>query len=185
MDMTGTRTVPAMSDVVWHALNDPETLKACIPGCESIDPDGENAYRMAMAAKVGPVSAKFTGSMRLADIDAPRSYTLRFEGSGGAAGFVKGEAHVMLVPDGAGTTLTYTAKAQVGGKLAQVGSRLIDGVARKMADDFFSRFVAALSRPGEKQLAEREPAKRARTMMYLAIAAVVVVLLLLLVFRAS
>src|SRR5438309_6228785 len=105
MEMTGSRAVPAPVDKVWVALNDPDTLKGCIPGCESIEPDGENAYRMVMAAKVGPVSARFTGKMRLSDIDAPRAYTLRFEGSGGIAGFVNGEARVTLVPEGDVTTL--------------------------------------------------------------------------------
>ena len=134
-------------DSVWKALNDPATLKACIPGCESIEPDGLNVYRMAMAAKVGPVSARFTGRMRLDEIQAPQSYTLRFDGTGGVAGFVNGEAHVTLTPadDGTTTTLAYTAKANVGGKLAQVGSRLIDGVAHKYTDEFFVQFVAAVT----------------------------------------
>src|SRR6185503_17108851 len=118
MEMTGTRSVPSPMVDVWQALNDPETLKACIVGCESIEPYGPDAYRMVMAAKVGPVAARFTGKMRLADIDAPRSYTLRFDGSGGVAGLVSGEARVSLTPaDGRATTLTYAAKAQVGGKL--------------------------------------------------------------------
>jgi uncharacterized protein len=146
MEMSGVRTVPAPVERVWHALNDTETLKGCIPGCESIEPDGENAYRMVMAAKVGPVSARFTGKMRLTDIDAPHSYTLHFEGSGGVAGFVNGKARVTLTSDGAGaTTLTYATTAQVGGKLAQVGSRLIDGAAQKLTDDSFTRFVAIVS----------------------------------------
>ncbi len=147
MELTSTRTVPAPVDTVWAALNDPETLKGCVPGCETIEPDGENAYRVAMAAKVGPVSAKFAGRLQLADIDPPRSYTLSFDGQGGAAGFAKGEARVTLaaVENGAATALSYTVKAQVGGKLAQIGSRLVDGAAAKLADDFFARFSDAVA----------------------------------------
>ena len=143
MEMTGEHAVPAPADHVWKALTNPEMLKACIPGCDKIEPDGENAYRMEMAAHVGPVSARFSGKMRMCDIDVERGYTLRFEGTGGVAGFVNGEARVTLAPSAGGseTTLTYVAKAQVGGKLAQVGSRLIDGAARKLTDDFFSRFT--------------------------------------------
>lgn len=155
MEMTGERAVPAPADHVWKALTDPETLKSCIPGCDSIEPDGENAYQMQMAARVGPVSARFSGKMRLADIDVDHGYTLRFEGTGGAAGFVNGEAHVTLTPGPGGTTtLSYVAKAQVGGKLAQVGSRLIDGAAHKMTDEFFSHFVEACTPPVPAAVAE-------------------------------
>jgi uncharacterized protein len=146
MEMKGEHAVAAPTDHVWKALNDPAVLKLCIPGCESIEPDGENAYRMAMATKVGPVSARFTGKVRLSDIEPPHSYTIRFEGNGGVAGFVNGEARVSLLPvSGGETTLTYTAKAQIGGKLAQVGSRLIDGAAHKLTGDFFNRFVTSLT----------------------------------------
>jgi carbon monoxide dehydrogenase subunit G len=129
-------------DKVWTALNDPGMLKGCIPGCDTIEPDGENAYRIALAAKVGPVAAKFAGRMQLSDVDPPRGYTLSFDGQGGAAGFARGEAKVTLVPaeNGAATALSYTVKAQVGGKIAQIGSRLVDGAAQKLADDFFGRF---------------------------------------------
>lgn len=142
MELSSTRTVPAPIDTVWSALNDPETLKACIPGCESIVADGENAYRVAMAAKVGPVSAKFSGRLQLSDVDPPNGYTLSFEGQGGAAGFANGTAKVALVPveNSSATAMTYVVKAQVGGKLAQIGSRLVDGAAAKLADDFFARF---------------------------------------------
>ena len=134
-------------DTVWAALNDPEMLRGCVPGCDAIEPDGENAYRITMAAKVGPVSAKFAGRMRLSDIDPPRGYTLSFEGQGGAAGFAKGEAKVTLAPEanGAATALSYAVKAQVGGKIAQLGSRLVDGAAQKLADDFFGRFSDAVA----------------------------------------
>src|SRR5262249_10950700 len=146
MEMKGEHAVTAPTDHVWRALNDPEVLKLCIPGCESIEPDGENAYRMAMATKVGPVSARFTGKVQLSDIEPLSHYTIRFEGSGGVAGFVHGEAQVSLVPvSSAETTLRYSAKAQVGGKLAQVGSRLIDGAAQKLTSDFFNRFVTSLT----------------------------------------
>jgi carbon monoxide dehydrogenase subunit G len=147
MEMTSTRNVPAPVATVWAALNDPATLKSCIPGCDLIEPDGENAYRIAVAARVGPVAAKFSGRMQLADIDPPRGYTLTFEGQGGAAGFAKGEAKVSLAPldDGKATELAYTVKAQVGGKIAQIGSRLVDGAAQKLADDFFRAFSDAVA----------------------------------------
>jgi len=142
MEMKGSRVVPADVDTTWRALNDPEVLRECIPGCESIDQVSDTEYRLAMTARVGPVSAKFGGRLALADIDAPRSYTLKFEGQGGAAGFANGSARVELAPAEAGTRIDYAVNAQVGGKLAQIGSRLIDGAAAKVADDFFARFVA-------------------------------------------
>lgn len=147
MEMTSSRTIPAPVETVWKALNDPATLKACIPGCETIEPDGENAYRIALAARVGPVAAKFTGRLQLADIEPPHGYTLSFDGQGGAAGFANGEARVSLAPaeNGAATVLSYTVKAQVGGKIAQIGSRLVDGAAQKLADDFFARFSDAVA----------------------------------------
>jgi len=147
MELTSTRTVPAPVATVWAALNDPEMLKDCVAGCEGIEPDGENAYRVTMAARVGPVSAKFAGRLQLSDIDPPNGYTLAFDGQGGAAGFAKGEAKVALAPaeGGAATALSYTVKAQVGGKLAQLGSRLVDGAAAKLADDFFARFSDAVA----------------------------------------
>jgi carbon monoxide dehydrogenase subunit G len=142
MEMQSSRSVPAPVPTVWAALNDPAILKDCIPGCETIEPDGENAYKIAMAARIGPVAAKFNGRMQLADIDPPNGYTLSFEGQGGAAGFAKGNAKVGLSPaeNGTATTLSYTVNAQVGGKIAQIGSRLVDGAAQKLADDFFTRF---------------------------------------------
>ena len=141
MEITQTRIVPALPERVWEALNDPEVLRACVPGCELLERTGENAFRSTMAAKIGPVSARFNGNLTLADVVPPTSYTLRFEGQGGAAGFANGEAKVALAPaPGDATSLTYTVKAQVGGKLAQIGSRLVDGAAAKLADDFFARF---------------------------------------------
>jgi len=144
MELTSSRTVPASVETTWEALNDPETLKACIPGCESIERVSATEFRVAMTARVGPVSAKFNGRIVLADLVPPSSYRMSFEGQGGAAGFARGEARVALAPDDAGTRITYTATAQVGGKLAQIGSRLVDGAAAKVADDFFARLVERL-----------------------------------------
>ncbi|HEX5689244.1 MAG TPA: carbon monoxide dehydrogenase subunit G, partial [Roseiflexaceae bacterium] len=124
----------------WRALNDTEILKTCIPGCESIDKQSDNEYLLTMTARVGPVSAKFKGKMTLSEIDPPHAYTLLFEGQGGVAGFAKGQASVRLMPEGDGTKLGYAVKAMVGGKLAQVGARLIDGVAKKLSEQFFSAF---------------------------------------------
>jgi uncharacterized protein len=146
MELTESYTLPVPQQRAWEALNDTEILRASIPGCESIEPDGENAYVVSMSASVGPVKARFKGRMLLTDIDAPHTYTIVFEGQGGAAGFGKGNAHVTLEPDGdEATTLAYTANAQVGGKLAQIGSRLVDGAARKIAGEFFKRFSAQLT----------------------------------------
>lgn len=140
MEMTGSQSIALPQQRVWEALNDPEVLKACIPGCDSVEKLSDTEYKLTMTAAVGPVKARFSGKLLLSDINPPNSYTIAFEGSGGAAGFGKGSSQVNLTPEGAGTRLAYTAKATVGGKLAQVGSRLIDGVARKMAEDFFVRF---------------------------------------------
>jgi len=136
--------------VAWDALNDVDLLKQCIPGCESIEPDGENAYLLALTAAVGPVKARFKGRMALLDIAAPDSYTIQFDGQGGAAGFGKGSAKVTLAAEGDETLLTYAVQAQVGGKIAQIGSRLVDAAARKMADAFFARFTEAVSGPDEQ-----------------------------------
>jgi len=143
MEMTNSRVVPAPVAEVWQALNDPAALKACIPGCESLERTGDDEWQATMAARVGPVSAKFSGKMRMTDSTPPTGYTLHFEGQGGAAGFANGEAKVTLSPANDNqTTLTYVARAQVGGKLAQIGSRLIDGAAAKLADEFFEKFSA-------------------------------------------
>jgi len=145
MEMTGEQLIPVSQDKVWRGLNDPEMLKACIVGCESIEKVSDNEYKVSIVAAVGPVKAKFAGKLLLSDLNPPNSYSLSFEGSGGAAGFGKGGAQVALKTEGSGTRLSYTAKASVGGKLAQVGSRLIDGVAKKMADDFFAAFNEKLA----------------------------------------
>jgi len=140
MEMTGEQLVPAPQRVVWDALNDPAMLKASVPGCEAIDPIGENQYQVLMVARVGPVSAKFKCKLTLSDVKPPESYSIAFEGQGGAAGFAKGGAQVRLAPEGDKTKLSYDVKASVGGKLAQIGSRLVDAAARKVADDFFRNF---------------------------------------------
>ena len=146
MDMQGSRPLAVTQQQAWDALNDPEVLKACIPGCESIEATGENAYALVNAIKVGPVAAKFKGAIQLADIQAPSSYTIQFEGNGGAAGFGKGSAKVVLTPNDGGCELGYTVNATVGGKIAQVGQRLIDGVAKSMAESFFKRFDEEMQR---------------------------------------
>ena len=140
MEMTGEQLVPASQQDTWNALNDPEVLKACIPGCESIERTAENEYAVLMVARVGPVSAKFKGKLSLSDIQPPTSYAMAFEGQGGPAGFAKGGARVSLAAEGAQTRLRYEAKANIGGKLAQIGSRLVDAAAKKVSDDFFRSF---------------------------------------------
>jgi carbon monoxide dehydrogenase subunit G len=140
MEMTGEQLIALPRQATWDALNDTAVLMDCIPGCDSMDKQSENEYLLTMTAKVGPVSAKFKGKMTLLEVNAPESYTLHFEGQGGVAGFAKGEAHVQLTPEGDSTKLSYGVKANIGGKLAQVGARLIDGVAKKMAEQFFAAF---------------------------------------------
>ena len=141
MELTQSYTLPIPQQQAWEALNDTAILRASIPGCDSIEADGDNAYALSMSASVGPVKARFKGRMLLTDVDAPRTYTIVFEGQGAAAGFGKGNARVTLEPEGdAATKLSYAASAQVGGKLAQIGSRLVDGAARKIAGEFFRRF---------------------------------------------
>jgi hypothetical protein len=159
MELTGERILPLPRERVWEALNDPEILKMSVPGCESLERVDDTHYKVVMAAAVGPVKARFNGKLALTDLRAPEAYSLSFEGSGGAAGFGKGTAHVELAPEGDGTRLVYRANAQVGGRLAQVGARLIDGVAKKMAEEFFGRFTEALVPP--EAAAAGEPAQAA------------------------
>jgi carbon monoxide dehydrogenase subunit G len=176
--MTGEQLIPLPQQRVWEALNDPAILKACIPGCESIEKVSDTEYKVAMTAAVGPVKARFSGKLLLSDLDPPRAYSLAFEGSGGAAGFGKGTAKVSLEPDGDSTRLVYKASATVGGKLAQVGSRLIDGVARKMADDFFARFNQTVA-PAEAGAPAAEAAPQGIPhWVWILIAAIVIALLL-------
>ena len=154
MEMTGEQRLPAPREVVWAALNDPEVLKQSIPGCEEIQKLSDTEMTAKVSAKVGPVSARFTGNVTLSDLDPPNGYTISGEGKGGVAGFAKGGAKVRLEPDGDGTLMRYEVSASVGGKLAQIGARLIDATAKKMADDFFSRFAALVAeRAGGVQVA--------------------------------
>lgn len=144
MEMMGEQIIPLPQGAVWDALNNPDILKQCIPGCDSVEKVTDNEYKISMVAAVGPVKAKFTGKLTIVDPQPPNSYGLAFEGSGGVAGFGKGTADVSLTQESDDVTcLTYRATATVGGKLAQIGSRLIDGVARKMADGFFTKFTEA------------------------------------------
>jgi hypothetical protein len=141
MQLTSQQTLPVAQDLAWQALNDIELLKESIPGCESITSIGENEYETLLTAAIGPVKAKFKGKLKLADLQPPNAYTIQFEGQGGAAGHGKGNAQVRLEPQGPNSTLLhYTVNASVGGKIAQVGSRLVDMAAQKLANDFFESF---------------------------------------------
>ncbi|MET0606530.1 MAG: carbon monoxide dehydrogenase subunit G [Beijerinckiaceae bacterium] len=142
MTMNGEVVLPADKATVWAKLNDAETLKASIPGCQSLDKDSDTQFRAVAKIKIGPVSATFRGKVELQDIDAPNGYRIQGEGEGGVAGFAKGGAVVKLSEDPAGTKLSYDVEAQIGGKIAQLGARLINGVAKKMADEFFAKFAA-------------------------------------------
>jgi carbon monoxide dehydrogenase subunit G len=145
MELNGERTIPASVDKTWAALNDPEVLKACIAGCESLERTGPETMTAVVALKVGPVSARFKGNIAMTNIDAPNGYTINFDGQGGVAGFGKGSADVALTAqDEQQTLLKYTARATVGGKMAQIGSRLIDATAGKITEDFFKAFEAHL-----------------------------------------
>jgi hypothetical protein len=148
MEMTGERVIAAPRMEVWKALNDPDVLKACIPGCQEMEKTSDTSFAATVKQKVGPVSATFKGAVELSDIVEGESYRISGEGKGGAAGFAKGGAAVKLEDVDEGTRLTYDAEAKVGGKLAQLGSRLIDGFAKKMADQFFDRFKAELEPEG-------------------------------------
>ena len=144
MTMTGEVQLPASREVVYAKLNDPEVLKACIPGCESLEVLSENEFQAVATNKIGPVKARFKGKVRLTDLDPPNGYKISGEGDGGIAGFAKGGATVTLTEKDGGTLLTYNVEAQIGGKLAQLGQRLINGAAKKLADDFFAKFAAAV-----------------------------------------
>ncbi len=159
MDMTGEYRISAPKERVWAALNDAEVLKASIPGAQTVEKISETEFTATVVAKVGPVKTKFKGKVTLSDLDPPNGYTISGEGQGGPAGFAKGGASVRLQDDGEGTLLTYEAKANVGGKLAQIGSRLIDATARKMADEFFSAFAAEVG--GVEAVEAAEPAAEA------------------------
>ena len=144
MELQGERLIPASVDTTWASLNDPEVLKACIAGCESLERTGDDSLTAVVALKVGPVSARFKGNLKMTNVQPPNGYTINFDGQGGVAGFGKGSADVALTAEGAQTRLKYNARAQVGGKMAQVGSRLIDAAAGKITEDFFKAFEAHL-----------------------------------------
>jgi len=146
MDMQSSRQLAVTQQQAWDALNDPAVLKLCIPGCDRIEATAEHQYAIGVALKIGPVSAKFTGKIALSEIQAPDSYTLTFDGQGGGAGFGKGSARVQLAANEGGCELAYTVHAQVGGKIAQLGQRLVDGAAKSMAEDFFKRFDEEMQR---------------------------------------
>jgi hypothetical protein len=144
MTMSGEQQLAASRETVWAKLNDPEVLKSCIPGCETLEMLSENEFQAVATNKIGPVKARFKGKVRLTDLDPPNSYKISGEGDGGISGFAKGGATVVLTPKDGGTLLSYRVEAQIGGKLAQLGQRLINGVAKKLADDFFAKFAAAV-----------------------------------------
>ncbi len=158
MDMQGQRQLYVTQQQAWEALNNPDMLKACIPGCDKFEAHGENMYNVGVAIKIGPVSAKFTGKVTLSDIQPPTSYALQFEAQGGVAGFGKGQSQVTLTPNAEGCELTYTVHSTVGGKLAQLGQRLIDGAAKSLAEDFFRRFDEALQAQYPRTAAANEAA---------------------------
>lgn len=190
MELNGERLIQASVEKTWEALNDPAVLKQCIPGCESLERTADDTFTAALALKIGPVNAKFKGLVRLSELNPPNSYTLGFEGQGGMAGFGKGTAAVSLTSEGpTQTRLNYTANAKVGGKIAQVGSRLVDATAAKMADDFFKAFEVVVAPPapaaGDEASAAPAPAPVAaaatssRTWIWVAAAAAVLVALYL------
>ena len=155
MDMQGSKQLAISQQQAWDSLNDPEVLKLCIPGCDKVEATGENKYAVGMALKIGPVSAKFAGKISLEDIVAPSSYKIAFDGQGGVAGFGRGNAQVKLTPNEAGCLLDYTVQATVGGKVAQLGQRLIDGAAKSMSEDFFKRFDLEMQRLYPQAYAEK------------------------------
>ncbi len=161
MELEGRHSIPAPRDRVWAALNDPEILRACIPGCKELVKTSDNAFNAHVVSKIGPVSASFAATVELSDIDPGNGYTISGTGQGGVAGFAKGSAHVSLADYEQGKTLlSYTAKADIGGKLASVGSRMLEGTARKMADEFFNSIAARLcntSKPDDAQRSEPMP----------------------------
>ncbi len=188
MQMSGEYRIEAPREAVWAALNDPQVLKQAIPGCEEIEKISDTELAAKVKIKVGPVSAKFSGAVTLSDLNPPKGYTISGEGKGGPAGFAKGGAKVRLEEDGAATILYYDVEARVGGKLAQIGSRLIDATAKKMANDFFARFAEAVGGPAPEKAAEipvpaeeAAPAGALRPLFW-ALGVVAIVLVLLAIF---
>lgn len=146
MDIAGEYRIPVAREAVWTALNDPEVLARCIPGCKDLEQASPDEMKAKVALKIGPVSATFAGTVRLEDVRPPEGYTLVGQGNGGMAGFAKGRAVVSLAEQGAETVLTYTAKAEIGGKIATLGGRLMQSTSRKLADEFFGKFAAEFGR---------------------------------------
>jgi carbon monoxide dehydrogenase subunit G len=194
MEIKGEYKIAAPREKVFAALNDPAVLQACIPGCESLEKVSDSEMKAKVRLRIGPVSASFAGKVTLSDIDPPKGYKISGEGQGGAAGFAKGGAVVRLDEDNGGTVLTYDVDAQVGGKIAQVGARLIDGTARKLADEFFGKFATMVGGPppaavaGEASPAAAPPAAAApsaaaqrgyRHWLVIGIGAVVLILIFL------
>lgn len=147
MTMTGEYLIAAPRAAVWAGLNDPDVLRACIPGCEELEKTSDTEFRAVVKAKIGPVSARFKGRVTLSDLDPPQAYRISGEGEGGVAGFAKGGASVRLSEQDEGTLLAYEVEAQIGGKLAQLGQRLVNGAAKKLADDFFLKFTEMAQNP--------------------------------------
>ncbi len=147
MTMSGEYQLAVPRETVWEKLNDTETLKACIPGCEQLDKLSDTEFQAVVTTKIGPVKTKFKGKVTLSDLDPPNGYRISGQGDGGVAGFAKGGATIKLSPKDGGTLLSYTVEAQIGGKLAQLGQRLVNGAAKKLADDFFKKFAASVSPP--------------------------------------
>lgn len=146
MELTGIRVLAASPQQTWDALNNPDVLRRCVAGCEQLEPDGDNRYRVAVGLRIGPLAARFNGFITLSELNPPHGYTLNFDGQGGVAGFGKGRAQVTLKPlENGGCELGYTVQAQVGGKIAQIGQRLVDSAAQSLAQDFFQRFEALVS----------------------------------------
>jgi uncharacterized protein len=144
MTMSGEVQLPATREAVWVKLNDPVVLKSCVPGCEQLDKTSDTEFQAVASIKIGPVKARWKGKVRLSDLDPPNGYKISGEGEGGVAGFAKGGATVALADKDGGTLLTYNVEAQIGGKLAQLGQRLINSAAKKTADDFFANFAKAV-----------------------------------------
>ncbi|WP_323040875.1 carbon monoxide dehydrogenase subunit G [Gemmobacter sp.] len=159
MQMNDSRLIAAPPETVWAALFDPQVLKACVPGCEELTGTPADGFEAVVTQKVGPVKARFTGLVTLTDIVPGQGCTITGEGKGGAAGFAKGSARVTLTPEGEGTRLDYAVEANIGGKIAQLGSRIIDGFVRKMADEFFDRFQEAVE-PADEAAPEGEAPKK-------------------------
>ncbi len=188
MEMKGEIRIAAPRETVWAALNDPEALRVSIPGCQVIEKVSDTEFTATVVAKVGPVKATFNGKVTLSDLDPPNGYTISGEGQGGAAGFARGEARVTLAEDDGATVLGYEAKAMVGGKLAQIGSRLIDATARKMADEFFAAFADAVAPAAEEAPevpAEAPPAAPGLSPRVWIVALIVIVAIILVLYGVS